>query len=83
MSFFHKHNFAQDGRRLWCSCGKVIIMPCNHLWQLKKTYPIYVGNEKVEQRIEHYACVNCGDFKYFNIVTGEVKLENKKEADKK
>ena len=81
MNFFHKHNFTQDGRRLWCSCGKVITMPCNHLWQLKKTYTIYV-NRTSDQIIDFYMCVNCGDFKHFNQVTGEVKLEGKKEITK-
>lgn len=82
INIFHKHKFEKDGRRLWCSCGKIITMPCNHLWQIRNTYSIYVDRGTVHQLVDFYVCVNCGEFKYFNQATGEVKLEGKKVGNK-
>jgi len=36
MSLFHRHEFQKDGRTLWCKCGKIEQLPCNHIWRVHK-----------------------------------------------
>jgi len=74
---FHKHNFQKDGLILWCSCGKVKHLECDHsidgktAWKVHSEQNIeYHGHPQVEQIL---ICQKCGEFKAVNTITGDIR----------
>ena len=77
MSFFNKHHheFERDGRRMWCKCGAVRILPCNHIWRIHDKQGIEVtrpgGGDSGKQEVQTLICVNCGTIVHLNTITGQ------------
>ena len=62
MFCFHKYNKVEDGYQYCKKCGKAIVAPCSHKWELIKT--LEVSNAFSGDKANHYIfvlqCSNCG-----------------------
>ena len=66
----HKHNFVKDGNNLYCFCGKIKRLECDHEWIIHNIDQIIVWNNWQERQI--LVCKKCGKFKNINTTTGEI-----------
>ena len=68
---FHKHQFQKDGNNLWCTCGKLKELNCNHNWKVHSSVEITNQNiTKGFQTQQILVCNDCGILKSVNITTG-------------
>ena len=70
---FHKHNFKEstNKRILYCECGKIKEIPCNHKWEVKSTQQVEIMRTNIHIQ-EIWVCENCGEIKSINTTTGVV-----------
>lgn len=67
---FHKHNFKKEGNNIWCECGKIKRLECDHDWDIHSEKKINsLGNEQILQIL---VCKKCGELKSVNIITGVI-----------
>ena len=67
---FHKHKFNLKGNTLWCECGKIKHLSCNHRWKTISNEIIEIFGKEQRQRI--LVCVECGELKNVNTTTGQI-----------
>lgn len=71
---FHKHKFKKEGLNIWCECGKVKYLKCNHKWKSHfrdRITTVYGKNQIVDNLI----CENCGEIIQVNLTNGEIERE--------
>jgi len=66
----HKHNFKKDGNNLWCECGKVKRLECDHKWKLQSSNNIIIFKNNQIQEI--WVCKVCGKYKKINPISGTI-----------
>ncbi len=69
---FHKHKFKKEKNTLWCECGGIKKLPCDHLWEIHAETNIITYDSKL-QILQILKCTNCGDLREVNLTTGEIK----------
>ncbi len=74
----HEHNFRKTGNNLYCSCGEIKRMECDHKWKLHKeegiTRKVFGGDVKQVQQT--LICKACGDIKFINTTCGQEEKNN-------
>ena len=70
---FHKHKFKKECNCLWCECGKVKYIKCDHDWVVHSSHLIInmLGNEQTQQILK---CKKCGKLKSINLTTGDINI---------
>lgn len=68
---FHKHDFQKEGNNIWCKCGKIKRLPCDHDW-LIHSQSCVIGIFRNRQTQQTLKCKKCGDWKSVNTTTGEI-----------
>ena len=68
---FHKHKFNLRGNSLWCECGKIKELKCEHKWRVHSEQAI-TTIQKRSQTQQILICENCGKIKAVNLTTGYI-----------
>jgi len=68
------HSFVESGNNLYCKkCGKYVRMICDHEWKIHAKQDHIIKTTNVIHSTQFLICKKCGQLKYINLTTGEIR----------